>query len=182
MKAEDIKAVTGKRLVKTEGLMCTAVTGIFRACKPVRLLHLLVVTSCVYKWSINRVTNPNPIYSHSYIWQLLVWGQSVTTKCLCFLAKRSCRFISFINLFILYTVLLADIVKGHMLCEFRSWEHLPVRLTTHLNVWHLANIFHKLSWKGELMNVNIVQCWWLFCTATCRVSGYPRQVIEVDAA
>jgi hypothetical protein len=22
-----------------------------------------------YKWSINRVTNPNPVYSHSYTWQ-----------------------------------------------------------------------------------------------------------------
>jgi hypothetical protein len=25
--------------------------------------------SWVYKWSINRVTNPNPIYSHLYMWQ-----------------------------------------------------------------------------------------------------------------
>jgi hypothetical protein len=40
--------------------MCTAVTVIFRECKPVRLLHLLVVTSSVYKWSINRVSYPNP--------------------------------------------------------------------------------------------------------------------------
>jgi hypothetical protein len=24
-----------------------------------------VVTSCVYKWSIDRVTNPNPVYTHS---------------------------------------------------------------------------------------------------------------------
>jgi hypothetical protein len=25
--------------------------------------------SWVYKWSINRVTNPNPVYSYSYTWQ-----------------------------------------------------------------------------------------------------------------
>jgi hypothetical protein len=24
-----------------------------------------------YKWSINRITNPNPVYSHSYTWQLV---------------------------------------------------------------------------------------------------------------
>jgi hypothetical protein len=29
---------------------------------------------------------------------------------------------------------------------------------------------------------NTVLCLELFCTATCRVSGYPRQVIKVDAA
>jgi hypothetical protein len=25
----------------------------------------------MYKWSINRVTNPDPVYSHSYTWQLV---------------------------------------------------------------------------------------------------------------
>jgi hypothetical protein len=25
--------------------------------------------SWVYKWSINRITNPNPVYSHPYTWQ-----------------------------------------------------------------------------------------------------------------
>jgi hypothetical protein len=51
--------------VKTQKTMCTAVTVIIRVCKPVRLLHLLVVTNFVHKWSINRVTNPNPVYSHT---------------------------------------------------------------------------------------------------------------------
>jgi hypothetical protein len=50
----------------TEDLMCAAVTVIFRVCKPVRLLQLLAVTSCSNKWSVNRFTNPNPVYSHSY--------------------------------------------------------------------------------------------------------------------
>jgi hypothetical protein len=43
-----------------EDFMCAAVTVVFRVCKPVRLLQLLVVTSCVYKCAINLVTNPNP--------------------------------------------------------------------------------------------------------------------------
>jgi hypothetical protein len=29
-------------------------------------VQLLVLRSRVYKWSINRVTNPNPVYSHTY--------------------------------------------------------------------------------------------------------------------
>jgi hypothetical protein len=33
-----------------------------------------------------------------------------------------------------------------------------------------------------MMMKHIVQCLGSFCTATCRVSGYPRQVIKVDAA
>jgi hypothetical protein len=47
--------------------MCAAVTGIFRVCKSMRLLYLLVVT--IWKCSINLVTNPNPVYSYSYAWQ-----------------------------------------------------------------------------------------------------------------
>jgi hypothetical protein len=26
----------------------------------------------MHKWSINRVTNPNPVYSHSFSWQYLI--------------------------------------------------------------------------------------------------------------
>jgi hypothetical protein len=50
-----------------EEFMHAAVTVIFRVCKPVRLLLLLVrvVTSCVHKRSINPVTNPNPVYSQT---------------------------------------------------------------------------------------------------------------------
>jgi hypothetical protein len=36
-----------------EDFMSTAVTVIFRMCKSVIALQLFVVTSCVYKWSIN---------------------------------------------------------------------------------------------------------------------------------
>jgi hypothetical protein len=50
-----------------EDFMCAAVTVIVRVCKPVRLLKLHVVMSCVYKHSINPVTNPNPVYSYSYM-------------------------------------------------------------------------------------------------------------------
>jgi hypothetical protein len=35
-----------------EDFVCAAVTAMFRVCKPVRLLQLLVVT--IYKWSINQ--------------------------------------------------------------------------------------------------------------------------------
>jgi hypothetical protein len=45
--------------------MCAAVRMTNRVCKPMRLLQLLVVTCCVYKCSVNRVTNPNPVYSHT---------------------------------------------------------------------------------------------------------------------
>jgi hypothetical protein len=34
-------------------------------CELVTVLHLLVVTIC--KWSVNPITNPNPIYSNSYV-------------------------------------------------------------------------------------------------------------------
>jgi hypothetical protein len=54
-----------------EDVMYAAVTVIFRVCKAVRLIYLLVVTSCVYKWVINSFTNPNPVYSHTYTWQYL---------------------------------------------------------------------------------------------------------------
>jgi hypothetical protein len=40
-----------------------------RVCKPVRLLQLLVVTSCVCNWPINRITNPNPVYSPLNTWK-----------------------------------------------------------------------------------------------------------------
>jgi hypothetical protein len=33
---------------------------------------LLVVPSGVYKWSIKRVTNPNPVYSHTYYVTVLI--------------------------------------------------------------------------------------------------------------
>jgi hypothetical protein len=38
-----------------EDFMYAAITVLCKACKPVRLLWLLVVTSCVYKWSVYPV-------------------------------------------------------------------------------------------------------------------------------
>jgi hypothetical protein len=57
-------SVTRKRLVNTdlEGLACAVVI-----CKGWRLaivLRLLVVTLC--KWSIDPISNQNPVYSHAY--------------------------------------------------------------------------------------------------------------------
>jgi hypothetical protein len=65
--AEDIVGIRYQERTSEyiEDFMCGAVTVIFRVCKPVRLLQLLVFTGCMYKWSINRVTNPNPVYSHT---------------------------------------------------------------------------------------------------------------------
>jgi hypothetical protein len=61
----------------TECFMCVAVTVIFRACtlRVVRLLVLLVVTSCLYKCSINPKTNLNPV---------------LVTSCDNMLARTSC--------------------------------------------------------------------------------------------
>jgi hypothetical protein len=50
----------------TEDSICAKVTLIFKLCNPVMLLLLFVVTSCVYKCSVNPITNPNPVYNHSY--------------------------------------------------------------------------------------------------------------------
>jgi hypothetical protein len=38
----------------------------FAECELAIALQLLVVTSCVYKCSINTITNPNPAYSHTH--------------------------------------------------------------------------------------------------------------------
>jgi hypothetical protein len=35
-----------------------------KVCELAIALQLFVVTSCVYKCSINQITNPNPVYSH----------------------------------------------------------------------------------------------------------------------
>jgi hypothetical protein len=63
--AEDIVRICYQETTSEdiEEFMCAAVTVIFRECKPVRLLYLLVVTSRVCKWSISRVTNPNRVCS-----------------------------------------------------------------------------------------------------------------------
>jgi hypothetical protein len=35
--------------------------------------YLIVHASCVYKCSINRVTNPNPVYSHTYTRERIIF-------------------------------------------------------------------------------------------------------------
>jgi hypothetical protein len=41
-----------------------------------------VVTSCVSKCPVNRITNPNPVYSYSITWQykFIAWFSTVRTK------------------------------------------------------------------------------------------------------
>jgi hypothetical protein len=69
--AEDIVRISYQETTseEIEDIICDADTVIFRVCKPVRLLQLLVVTCYMYKWSINPITNPNPVYNYSYMWQ-----------------------------------------------------------------------------------------------------------------
>jgi hypothetical protein len=54
--AEDIFRIHYQEMnnVDVEDFMFAAVTVIFRVCKPVRMLQLLVVASCVYKCSVNQ--------------------------------------------------------------------------------------------------------------------------------
>jgi hypothetical protein len=64
-----VSSVTWKWLVKAdwEGSVCAVV--ICKVWKLVIVLQLYVVTVC--RWSVNTVTNPDPICSHSYMWQLV---------------------------------------------------------------------------------------------------------------
>jgi hypothetical protein len=66
---EDMSLGTGERpLVKTadwESLVHAVVNC--KMCELAIALQLLVVTIC--KCSINTITNPNPVYSHSITWQ-----------------------------------------------------------------------------------------------------------------
>jgi hypothetical protein len=60
-----LEAVIKQPLGKTEkALMCAG------ACSSVRLSWLFVVTFC--KCSINPITNPNPVYSHSKIVEIYI--------------------------------------------------------------------------------------------------------------
>jgi hypothetical protein len=49
--------------------MYAAVTVNFKVHELVRLLYLLIIASCVYKYSVNPITNPNPVYSYSKLLQ-----------------------------------------------------------------------------------------------------------------
>jgi hypothetical protein len=64
-----LEAATKQWLVKNvtdwEDLVCPVV--ICEVCRRVAAYSLLIVTNC--KSAINPITNPNPIYSHSIIWQ-----------------------------------------------------------------------------------------------------------------
>jgi hypothetical protein len=60
-------AVARERPVKTAGWKrlsgCCVISKLWRLAMA---LYLLVLTSGMYKWSINLFTNPNPVYSHTY--------------------------------------------------------------------------------------------------------------------
>jgi hypothetical protein len=62
-----LEAVARERVVKTQqsakGLACAVVS--FTVWRLAVALQLLVLTSPVYKWSINPFTNPNPVYGHT---------------------------------------------------------------------------------------------------------------------
>jgi hypothetical protein len=62
-----LEAVAKERLVKTQqaGKGLAGAVVIFKVCRLAMALKLLVIPSCVYKWSINPFTNPNPVYSHT---------------------------------------------------------------------------------------------------------------------
>jgi hypothetical protein len=60
-----LEVATRQRLGKTENdFKCAVVTVIFGVCNSGRLSKVLVFTFC--KYSINPITNPNPVYRHSY--------------------------------------------------------------------------------------------------------------------
>jgi hypothetical protein len=68
-----LEAVDREWLVKTQQAG-KDLAGALVNCELWRLavaLQLLVLTSCVYKWSVNPFTNPNPAYSHTHTctWQ-----------------------------------------------------------------------------------------------------------------
>jgi hypothetical protein len=61
------------------------------------------------------------------------------------------------------------ISKPQLFFVFSGWFCVIFDLIPYMYCWHFF-------WYS------IVKCLGSFCTATCSVSGYPRQVIEVDAA
>jgi hypothetical protein len=76
-KTEDIvvirhQATTGEDIANWEELICAVVTVIFGMHNPVRLWELFEVTIC--KFSINPITNPKFVYSHSITWQYMWSG------------------------------------------------------------------------------------------------------------
>jgi hypothetical protein len=61
--AEDsplLRSVTGKRLMKADLEDLAFVVVIYKAWRLAIVLYLLVGTIC--KWSINLISNPNPVY------------------------------------------------------------------------------------------------------------------------
>jgi hypothetical protein len=61
------QTTTGEDTADWEDLVRAVVNC--RVCESAIALQLLVVT--IYKWSTNPITNPNPVYSHSYTWQYI---------------------------------------------------------------------------------------------------------------
>jgi hypothetical protein len=49
------------------------VLGAFEALPYYEYIHILIVPSGAYKWSINPVSNPYPVFSHTHnTWQYLI--------------------------------------------------------------------------------------------------------------
>jgi hypothetical protein len=74
METEDIvgirhQATPGEGIVDWEDLVRAVVNC--RVCELALALQLLVVM--IGKCSVSPITNPNPVYSHSYAWQYLQW-------------------------------------------------------------------------------------------------------------
>jgi hypothetical protein len=60
-----LKSVSRIRLMKTEKTYRVLV--ICKVWRSAIVLQLLLVSSGVYKWSINPFSNPNPVYNHTPI-------------------------------------------------------------------------------------------------------------------
>jgi hypothetical protein len=71
------QATTGEDTDDWEDLV--NVVSNFWVCELAIALWLLIVTIC--KWSINQITNPNPVCSHSYTWHYVdQWLGSALSK------------------------------------------------------------------------------------------------------
>jgi hypothetical protein len=61
-----LEATAREQMVKTQqaGEGFTGALVICKVCRSDIALQVLVVPSCVYNWSTNSFSNPNPVYSH----------------------------------------------------------------------------------------------------------------------
>jgi hypothetical protein len=72
-----LEAVSREQLLKTQ----QAEKRLSRCCgdlESVKIINgaVIVVPSGACKWSVHRVTNPNPVYSHTHIWDNIITNKS----------------------------------------------------------------------------------------------------------